>query len=203
MTHELKCHVRLPWSLLKGSKQASLLPFLHLTSWNSAMMVGVPAAPTIIFLSLAKKMRVKGPSSAQKVGQKVKGFQISDDFGKLSTVPRCFPSRLLLHERRKPGALYSEGCLVLYVCTHSLQPCLTLCVPMDCGLQGSSVHWILQARILEWVTMPSSSGSSWPRDRTHISCVSCIVGRFFTTEPPQKPSSSLTWHHNMIHIGRA
>ena len=41
---------------------------------------------------------------------------------------------------------------------------------MDCSPPGSSVHGILQARILEWVDMPSSRGSSQPRDRTHISC---------------------------------
>ena len=45
----------------------------------------------------------------------------------------------------------------------------TLCGPIDCSLPGSSVHGILQARILEWVAMPSSRGSSWPRDWTHIS----------------------------------
>ena len=42
----------------------------------------------------------------------------------------------------------------------SLQPCLTLFDPMDCSLLDSSVHGILQARILEWVAMPSSRGSS-------------------------------------------
>ena len=42
----------------------------------------------------------------------------------------------------------------------SLQSCLTLCDPMDSSLSGSSVHGILQARILEWVVMPSSRGSS-------------------------------------------
>ena len=42
---------------------------------------------------------------------------------------------------------------------------------------------ILQARILEWVAMPSSRGSSHPRGRTCISCDSCIVGRFFIAEP--------------------
>ena len=52
---------------------------------------------------------------------------------------------------------------------------------------GSSVHGILQARILEWVVMPSSRGSSWPRDRTGGSCASCIAGEFCTTEPPGKP----------------
>ena len=53
----------------------------------------------------------------------------------------------------------------------------TLFDPMDCSPPGSSVHGILQARILEWVAIPFSRGSSWLRDRT---CVSCIAGRFFT-----------------------
>ena len=44
------------------------------------------------------------------------------------------------------------------------QSCLTLCDPMDCSPPGSSVRGILQTRILEWVTMPSSRGSSQPRD---------------------------------------
>ena len=42
------------------------------------------------------------------------------------------------------------------MCVQLLQSCLTLCHPMDCSLPGSSVHGILQARILEWVAMPSS-----------------------------------------------
>ena len=45
-----------------------------------------------------------------------------------------------------------------------LQSCPTLCDPMDCSLLGSTVHGILQARILEWVAMPSSRESSGPRD---------------------------------------
>ena len=59
-------------------------------------------------------------------------------------------------------------------CMHakSLQSCPTLCDPMDCSPPGSSVHGSLQARILEWVAMPFSSGSSWPRDWTRISYVS-------------------------------
>ena len=64
-------------------------------------------------------------------------------------------------------------------CMHA-QLCLTLCSPIDCNLPGSSVHGILQARILEWVAIPSSRGSSQPRDQTHVSCVSCISGKFFT-----------------------
>ena len=56
----------------------------------------------------------------------------------------------------------------------SLQSSLTLCNPMDGSLPGSSVHEILQARILEWITMPSSRGSSQPRDQTCVSYISCI-----------------------------
>ena len=50
----------------------------------------------------------------------------------------------------------------------SLQSCLILCNSMDSIPPGSSIHGINQARILEWVVMPSSRGSSWPRDRTCI-----------------------------------
>ena len=52
------------------------------------------------------------------------------------------------------------------------QSCPTLCNPMDyCSPPGSSVHGILQAGILEWVAISFSRGSSWPRDRTQVSCV--------------------------------
>ena len=49
------------------------------------------------------------------------------------------------------------------------QSCPTLCDPMDWGLPGSSTHGILQARILEWVAISFSTGSSQPRDRTQVS----------------------------------
>ena len=56
-----------------------------------------------------------------------------------------------------------------------------LFVPIDCSLPGSSVHVHVQVRILKCVAMPSSRGSSLPRDRTHAYYVSCIALRFFTT----------------------
>ena len=59
------------------------------------------------------------------------------------------------------------------VAAKSLQSCPTLWDPRDCSPSGSSVHGILQTRILEWVAMPSFRGSSQSRDRTHISYVSC------------------------------
>ena len=64
-----------------------------------------------------------------------------------------------------------------YACAQSLQSCLTLCDPMDCSLPGSSVHEILQKRILEWVAMPSSRESCQLRDRTRNSSMSCVAGR--------------------------
>ena len=57
------------------------------------------------------------------------------------------------------------------------QLCPILCDHMDCSPPGSSVHGALQVRILEWVAMPSSRGSCWPRDWMPISC---IASRIFT-----------------------
>ena len=62
-----------------------------------------------------------------------------------------------------PGQLISCSCLVL---SHVF----TLCDSMDCSLPGFSVHGILQARILEWVAVSSSRGSSQPRDWTYVFC---------------------------------
>ena len=73
-------------------------------------------------------------------------------------------------------------------CRHAkpLQSCLTLC-DLICSPLGSSVHEILQAAILEWVAKPSSRESSQPRDRTHISYISCI-GRW------------VLYHQSLCHI---
>ena len=57
------------------------------------------------------------------------------------------------------------------------QLCLTFCDCVDYSPPGSFVHGIPQARILEWVAIPFSRGSSWPRDQAWVSC---IAGRFFT-----------------------
>ena len=62
-------------------------------------------------------------------------------------------------------------------CVLVAQSCLTLSNPTDCCPHGSSVHGILQARILEWVVISSSRGTSQPRDWTQVSY---LIGRFFT-----------------------
>ena len=93
----------------------------------------------------------------------------------------------------EPQALeFSVFSISIPVCMHanSIQSCPTLCESMDCSPPGSFLHEILQARILEWVVMPSSRGSSWPRDQTQVSCNSCIAGRFFTAGPPRTPDSA-------------
>ncbi|XDA86997.1 hypothetical protein R6Z07M_016694 [Ovis aries] len=69
---------------------------------------------------------------------------------------------------------------------------------MDCSPPGSSVHGVLQTRILEWITMSSSRGSSRPRDQTRVFYVSCIGRQALTSEPPGKTSllrsaSSRSW----------
>ena len=81
------------------------------------------------------------------------------------------------------GWMLWKWCSNARICAKTLQPCPTLCDPMDCSQPDSTVQGILQARILEWVAMPSSRGSSWPRDST---CISCTAGGFSTAEPPGK-----------------
>ena len=71
----------------------------------------------------------------------------------------------------------SQMFYLLFLCVLVTQLCPALCDPMDSSPPGSSVHGLLQARILEWIAIPFSRGSSQPRDRT---LVSHIAGRFFT-----------------------
>ena len=93
----------------------------------------------------------------------------SADF--MPLVHNCAPECTATGEAR--SSIFSwRLCLCLF-----LQSRLTLCDPMDCSQPGSSVPGILQARILEWVAMPSSRGSSQPREHTQISH---IAGGFFT-----------------------
>ena len=104
--------------------------------------------------------------------------------GKLSYwQKRCSVSaEILSFSGTSLNTLSTNMCPVLYgqimhTCAKSLQSCLTLFYPMDCSLPGSPGFGILQVRILEWVAMPSSRGSSQSRNRTQVSC---IAGGFFT-----------------------
>ena len=65
--------------------------------------------------------------------------------------------------------------IILKVKVLVIQSCLTLCDPMNCSLSGSSVLGIIQARIMEWVAIFFSRGSSQPKDQTPVSCTAGIV----------------------------
>ena len=77
-----------------------------------------------------------------------------------------------------------EDTLLQYICLRKFACMLShvrlFATPLDCNPPDSSVHGILQARILEWIAIPSSRGSSCPKDWTHVSCVYCIGGGFST-----------------------
>ena len=102
-------------------------------------------------------------------------------FGKQNTIIWCV---LLLHHDWQCKSGHRAK---------SLHPYLTLCGPMDSRSPGSSVHGILQARILEWVAMPSSRGSSPPTHWAHVFYVSCIGMRSLLPESCGKPRISQEW----------
>ena len=101
------------------------------------------------------------------------------------------PTRLLC-PWDSPGKNTGGGCHFLLQCmkvkseSEVAQSCPTPSDPMHGSLPCSSIHGILQARVLEWVSISFSRGSSWPRDQTQISC---IVGRCFTV-----------WATSKVHI---
>ena len=124
-----------------------------------------------------------------------------NSFGSLLTCCGITTMFQILNLFTCPPAHSKVGCKMaspVTQCVHTqlLHSCLTLCDCMDCSPPGSSVHGILQARILEWVAISASSrGIFRPRAQTHVSCISWIIGRFLTTEPPGKPPPVM-WQGN-------
>ena len=96
---------------------------------------------------------------------------------------------------QRPGSSCLLQCNMLLKCAKSLQLCPTLFDPMDCESTCFSIYGISQGRILEWVAMPSSRGSFWPRDWTHISLDSCTAGGFF---PLSHQGSQLFRYHSPL-----
>ena len=82
-------------------------------------------------------------------------------------------NKLSMDVQRQSGAAVTQTHGVVHGCSVP-SSCLTLWDPMDCSPSDSSVLGILQTRILEWVAVPSSRGSSQPRIRTWIFCTSCV-----------------------------
>ena len=79
------------------------------------------------------------------------------------------------------------------------QSCPTLCDPTDCSPPDSSVHWISQARILEWVAIPFSRGSSQPRDRTGSPA---LQADFVPSELQGSPSWTHTTNYKILNYGK-
>ena len=106
-----------------------------------------------------------------------------DDFKYYTQSKLCFMSHVKNHSAlphlylidRNTFKLQTWVCVC--VCVSVAQSCPTLCDSMDCSPAGCSVHGTFQARILEWVTISFSRGSSQSRDQTWVSCT---AGRFFT-----------------------
>ena len=125
--------------------------------------------------------------------------------GMLANIPQCTGLPHIRDDLQclqwwgwETGVVYLESwCLkhpvLLFLCRSRLFPhvhsviqlCTTFWDPMDCSPPGFSVHGI--GKNTGVGCQASSRGSSQTRDWTYISCVSCIAGRFFTTEPPGKP----------------
>ena len=96
----------------------------------------------------------------------------------------------------------TKHCKSTMCCAKLPQSRPTLCNPLNCSPPVSSVHGILQARILEWVAIPFSRGSSQPRDRTCISKVSC-VGRqalLLRAAPGKLKSTMLQFKNKRMHL---
>ena len=109
------------------------------------------------------------PSDASRTTYHLTWVSLNLDMGYLFTAA---PAK---HSHHSLPPTWGSSSWLAGNCLKVTQLCLTLCDPMDISLPGSSIHGILQAKILEWI--PFSGGSSQPRDQTQVSY---IAGRFFT-----------------------
>ena len=107
---------------------------------------------------------------------------------------RCFEEHSIHHTPTPISQGAWKSMCVAYMKVSVTQSCLTLWDPMDCSPLGSSVHGTLWARILEWVAIPLSRGSSQPRDTTWVSH---IAGKNLPSEPPGKPYKTSWLHLNL------
>ena len=101
-------------------------------------------------------------------GRNINNLRYSDDTTLMTEIEEEINSLLMRRKRRVKKLAYTITFKKLR--SWHLHP--TLCNSMDCSLPGSSVHRILQARILEWVAISFSRGSSWSRDQTQVSYIS-------------------------------
>ena len=120
------------------------------------------------------------PAQLHLMFGKLNEFPLLSLFSIMKIIPEAFKQEWTQPNTHKPCLFLPSGSLLICLITQlkvKVKSCLTLCYPVDCSLPGSSVHGIPQTRVLEWVAISFSRGSSRPRDRTWVSH---IAGRRFT-----------------------
>ena len=147
--------------------------------YQSGVPLPSPMYPIVWTEKQSKAFNWALHSRQNKIKEKLSSFGLKSGKGKI-------PKALRKCSRGNPSFSSEEGKLLnsMDSCfkidmkwSEVAQSCLTLCNPMDCSLPGFSVYGIFQARVLEWVAISFSRGSSWPRDRTQVSR---IASRHFT-----------------------
>ena len=156
----------LPGSFVHGIFQARILEWVVISfSWGSSRLRDRTQISCI-----ARRFFMLNPQ----------GFAGAVSFSWMLLIPLSVWHLLLTIQMKFKNCLYYGILLTIslyYISYYLILSCLTLCDHMIYSLPGSFVHGIFQARILEWVAISSSRGSSRLRDRTQISC---IAGRLFT-----------------------
>ena len=161
--------------------------------------------PTRVYSHRQKNVPLLSKAEAGSGGRhRHRGFLLRPSGNQPGLLPRAWCPRI--HPPRDPSNSYFLLLWSIRITGVVLaaQSCQTLCDPMDYSLPGSSVHGILQARILEWVAISSFRGSSWPRDR---SWVSCIAERFLTVwesleiSPKCSPQGPADPHYQTPEVG--
>ena len=168
------------------SKSCSLMKQRFVFIWFVVVAVHRPVSFSGFLITL---LLWGGATRLERCSPRTAAGQFAQLWGAVSAEERT----RLLH--RQPGAQRGRGerqttgspeerltLAAIKVCLPLRR--VRLCDPMDYSPLGSSVHGILQARILGWAAIPFSRGSSWLRDQTWVSG---MAGRFFTTKSPWKP----------------
>ena len=151
-----------------------MLPFYHLVNWGQ--LTESSSWPRWAWPQFFNQLAFSSPYLCSPLHPLLSGGNEWHSFQPCSNV--------LLWPALRSGDKSWCVCVCVCVCVLVAQSCPTLWDPMDYSLPGSPVHGILQARILEWVAIPFSRGSSWPRDQTWVSWT---TGRFFTVWATRKP----------------
>ena len=147
----------------------------------------------LAFLLLATKILADSENkmASQRVSDQAATIQASSSEHKLSATRTALPLN-------KTWSLFECVCVCVCACACT-QSCLTLCIPMVCSPPGSSLHGIFQARILEQFAISYSRWSSWPKDRTRVSCISCIGKQILThLGSPGKPVDMIPFYKSCL-----